>query len=95
MATSILDLSAQRALESADSDDLRLVESLRTGAAQAYEELLARFQQPVYALALRLLNDPSEASDVVQEVFLKVFRNVRAFRGQSSTEDLDLPDHGK
>ena len=84
MATSILDLSAQQALESADSDDLRLVESLRTGAAQAYEELLRRFQQPAYALALRLLGDPSEASDVVQEVFLKVFRNVGSFRGQSS-----------
>jgi len=84
VATSILDLSAQRALESADSDDLRLVESLRTGAAQAYEELLRRFQQPAYALALRLLGDPSEASDVVQEVFLKVFRNVGSFRGQSS-----------
>lgn len=84
MATSILDLGAERALESAESDDLRLVEALRTGAAQAYEELLTRFQQPVYALALRLLNDPSEASDVVQEVFLKVFRNVGTFRGQSS-----------
>ncbi len=43
-----------------------------------------RFQQPVYNLALRLLNDPSDASDVVQEVFLKVFRNVGQFRGQSS-----------
>jgi RNA polymerase sigma-70 factor (ECF subfamily) len=84
MATSILDLSAQRALESTDTDDLRLVESLRLGVAQAYEELLGRFQQPVYALALRLLDDPSEASDVVQEVFLKVFRNIGAFRGQSS-----------
>jgi RNA polymerase sigma-70 factor (ECF subfamily) len=84
LATSILDLSAQRALESTDSDDLRLVESLRSGAEPAYEELLVRFQQPVYALALRLLDDPSEASDVVQEVFLKVFRNIGAFRGQSS-----------
>jgi RNA polymerase sigma-70 factor (ECF subfamily) len=84
VATSILDLSAQRALESADSDDLRLVEALRAGSGPAYEELLTRFQQPVYGLALRLLNDPSEASDVVQEVFLKVFRNVRAFRGQST-----------
>jgi RNA polymerase sigma-70 factor, ECF subfamily len=84
VATSILDLGSQRALESADSDDLRLVESLRTGAAQAYEELLGRFQQPVYALALRLLDDPSESADVVQEVFLKIFRNIGSFRGQSS-----------
>jgi RNA polymerase sigma-70 factor (ECF subfamily) len=57
---------------------------LREGSERAYEELLIRFQQPVYALALRLLDDPSEACDVVQEVFLKVFRNVSSFRGQST-----------
>jgi len=84
VATSIFDLGAPRALEGADNDDLRLVELLRTGAAPAYEELLTRFQQPVHALALRLLDDSSEAADVVQEVFLKVFRNIGSFRGQSS-----------
>jgi RNA polymerase sigma-70 factor (ECF subfamily) len=57
---------------------------LREGSEKAYEELLLRFQQPVYALALRLLDDQSEACDVVQEVFLKVFRNVGSFRGQST-----------
>jgi RNA polymerase sigma-70 factor (ECF subfamily) len=61
-----------------------LVRSLQECSEWAYEELLARFQQPVYALALRLLSDPSEAADVVQEVFLKVFRNIGSFRGQSS-----------
>ena len=84
MATSILDLSPEQTAEGAESDDLRLVESLREGAEWAYEELLTRFQQPVYTLALRLLNDQSEACDVVQEVFLKVFRNVGNFRGQST-----------
>jgi RNA polymerase sigma-70 factor, ECF subfamily len=84
VATSILELSGQKALDGADSDDLRLVELLRSGESRAYEELLARFQQPVYALALRLLDDPSESADVVQEVFLKVFRNIGSFRGQSS-----------
>ena len=85
MATTILDLSGERVAEtSADSEDLRLVEGLRSGAERSYEELLNRFQQPVYSLALRLLNDQSEASDVVQEVFLKVFRNIGSFRGQST-----------
>ncbi len=85
MATSILDLSAKKTVESvADSEDLALVRELRAGSEQAYETLLLRFQQPVYNLSLRLLNDPSDASDVVQEVFLKVFRNVGHFRGQSS-----------
>lgn len=84
MATSILDLSSGRVSEGADSDDLRLIEGLCAGSAEAYESLIERFQQPVYALALRLLSDQSEACDVVQEVFLKVFRNVGHFRGQSS-----------
>ena len=83
MATSSLDLNAQKPAV-ADSEDLALVRALREGAECAYETLLLRFQQPVYNLALRLLNDPSDASDVVQEVFLKVFRNVGHFRGQSS-----------
>jgi RNA polymerase sigma-70 factor (ECF subfamily) len=80
-----LDLSSDRAAEcGADLEDLRLVELLREGVERAYEELLNRFQQQVYTLALRLLNDQSEAADVVQEVFLKVFRNISSFRGQST-----------
>lgn len=83
MATQILDLNLN--LENAaEADDQRLIESLRAGSELGYEELLARFQQPAYTLAFRLLNNPSEASDVVQEVFLKVFRNIDHFRGQSS-----------
>ncbi len=84
MGTSIFELSAERTSETVDAADLHLVDSLREGSERAYEELLVRFQQPVYALALRLLDDQSEACDVVQEVFLKVFRNVGSFRGQST-----------
>jgi RNA polymerase sigma-70 factor (ECF subfamily) len=81
VATAILDLSPGI---SGEGDDQRLIEALRSGSERAYEELLARFQQPVYTLAFRLLNNPSEAADVVQEVFLKVFRNIDHFRGQST-----------
>ncbi len=61
-----------------------LLEDLRSGSEAAYEALLERFQSPVYNLVQRLIDDPSEAGDVVQDVFLKVFRNVGSFRGQSS-----------
>ncbi len=85
MTTSILDLGADRIAETgAEGDDLRLAEALRQGLECAYEELLSRFQQPVYNLALRLLGDATEAADVVQEVFLKVFRNIGSFRGHST-----------
>ncbi|MEK7407153.1 MAG: sigma-70 family RNA polymerase sigma factor [Acidobacteriota bacterium] len=66
------------------ADEALLVEGLRKGAEAAYEALIARYQQPVYSLVSRLLNDSGDASDVVQEVFLKIFRKVGAFRGESS-----------
>lgn len=85
MATSIFDLHSERVVEAGPAnDDLDLVRALREGSEAAYEELMSRFQQPVYNLAFRLLSDPSDSADVVQEVFLKVFRNVESFRGQSS-----------
>ncbi len=84
MAISIFDFNPDRAAETLEVADLQLIDSLREGSEQAYEDLLLRFQQPVYALALRLLDDQGEACDVVQEVFLKVFRNVANFRGQST-----------
>jgi RNA polymerase sigma-70 factor (ECF subfamily) len=65
-------------------DDSQLLEGLREGTESAYETLILRFEQPVYNLVCRLLKDPADARDVVQEVFLKVFRKIRAFRGQSS-----------
>lgn len=62
----------------------RLIEGLRRGDDAAYEELLSLYEKPVYNLVFRLLANPADAPDVVQEVFLKVFRNVTTFRGQSS-----------
>jgi len=82
MATAIIDLHSEGS--AAEADDQRLIEALKAGNELAYEELLASFQQPVYTLSMRLLNDEGDASDVVQEVFLKVFRNIGTFRGQSS-----------
>ena len=66
------------------AEDLRLIEGLKTGVESDYELLLARFQQPVYNLALRLLGDAADAGDITQEVFLKVFRSIHSFRSQSS-----------
>jgi RNA polymerase sigma-70 factor, ECF subfamily len=61
-----------------------LVTALCQGVEEAYEILIQRYQQPVFNLVCRLLNDPSDACDIVQEVFLKVFRNIGSFRGNSS-----------
>lgn len=77
----------QLGILAADSDraaDALLVEQLRAGDQAAYEALLARFEQPVYNLVYRMLDCPEDVDDVVQEVFVKVFRNLDSFRGDSS-----------
>lgn len=92
MADTILQLDEPASLERAQGGDcrpisrgeIRLLEGLREGAAEAYESLIATYQQPLFNLVCRLLGDSGEACDVVQEVFLKVFRKVGAFRGESS-----------
>jgi RNA polymerase sigma-70 factor (ECF subfamily) len=84
VTSSILDLNSDCGSSAGSTNDDELVRALQKGSEGAYETLLSRFQQPVYNLALRLLSDTSDASDVVQEVFLKVFRNISHFRGQSS-----------
>jgi len=71
-------------LEAYLEDDRYLIERLQSGEQAAYEELIARFERSVFNLISRLLNDPEDACDVVQEVFLKVFRNVASFRAESS-----------
>lgn len=84
MADVSLRLNAYDLPSSSRADEALLVERLRQGEDGAYEGLLDRFQQPVYNLVYRLMSDPGETNDVVQEVFIKVFRNVHTFRGQSS-----------
>jgi RNA polymerase sigma-70 factor, ECF subfamily len=69
---------------SARENESALVFELRSGVESAYETLIARFEQPVYNIVSRLMDDPADAADVVQEVFLKVFRNIASFRQDAS-----------
>jgi len=77
-------LTAPQGFPSLQEADELLIEGLREGRESAYETLIEGYQRPIFNLVSRLLRDPDEACDVVQEVFLKVFRKVGAFRGDSS-----------
>ena len=68
----------------AHEEDSALIAGLRAGDECAYEILIQRFEQPVYNLVSRLVDDSADAADVTQEVFLKVFRKVGGFRSESS-----------
>jgi RNA polymerase sigma-70 factor (ECF subfamily) len=61
-----------------------ILAELKSGSEEAYAWLIDRFHQPVYGLVYRMLNDPADAADATQEVFLKVFRGMRQFQGEAS-----------
>ncbi len=61
-----------------------LVQRCAAGDESAYAELLGEHQRMVVQLAMNLLGDRDEALDLSQEVFLRVFRTIHRFRGQSS-----------
>lgn len=61
-----------------------LIERCAAGEEMACAELVANHQRMVVQLAMNLLGDRDEAMDLSQEVFLRVFRTIHRFRGQSS-----------
>ncbi len=65
-------------------EEASIVAELQSGSDEAYNWLVAHYHQPIYSLVYRILSDPSDAADTTQEVFLKVFRGIKRFNGQSS-----------
>jgi RNA polymerase sigma-70 factor (ECF subfamily) len=68
----------------ARSEEAAIVAELKAGSEAAYAWLIGEFQRPVYGLVYRVVSDPSDAADTTQEVFLKVFRGMKHFHGESS-----------
>jgi RNA polymerase sigma-70 factor, ECF subfamily len=66
------------------SDETALIEELRAGSEEAFAWLLARYHQPIYSLLARTVQDRGDAADLAQEVFVKVFRGMSGFHGESS-----------
>jgi RNA polymerase sigma-70 factor (ECF subfamily) len=65
-------------------EEAAIVAELKAGSEAAYAWLIGEFQQPVYGLVYRIVNDPADAADTTQDVFLKVFRGMKHFHGGSS-----------
>jgi len=66
------------------AQEAAIVAELKAGSEEAYAWLIGEFQQPIYSLVYRMVSDPADAADTTQEVFLKVFRGMKHFHGESS-----------
>lgn len=62
----------------------QLVEQLRAGSQAAYVHLVGQFEHSIYNLLYRLLGNPHDAADVTQEVFIKIYRGIGRFNGDSN-----------
>jgi RNA polymerase sigma-70 factor (ECF subfamily) len=75
---------ADRSTASTPVDDAALealIARARDGDLTAFNSLVARFQDPVYSLALRMLASPQAAEDATQEAFIRAWRRIDTFRG--------------
>src|ERR1700755_1978212 len=63
--------------------DEELVAKSISGDADSFNELVLRWERPIYALAYRTIGREEDARDVCQETFLRAFRALPAFRGQA------------
>jgi RNA polymerase sigma-70 factor (ECF subfamily) len=63
--------------------DEELVALSMSGDTESFNQLILRWERPIYALAYRTLGREEEARDVVQETFLRAFRGLKNFRGQA------------
>lgn len=77
------ELATREVSEPTDELD-QLVAAARTGDRGALERLLATQRPRAMAAALRVLHNPDDAEDAVQEAFLKIWRSLPAFEGRSS-----------
>ena len=69
---------------SLQSEEAALIEELRAGSEDAFAWLIARYHHPIYSLLARTVQNQADAADLTQEVFVKVFRGVGSFHGESS-----------
>ena len=65
-------------------EDVADIEASRSGDREAFDRLVGRYQRDVYRLCFRYVNNQSDASDLAQEVFLKAYKAVGRFRGDSA-----------
>jgi RNA polymerase sigma-70 factor (ECF subfamily) len=64
-------------------DDRRLIAECLSGRREAFGELVSRYQARLYNAAIRLVDNPEDAADVVQDAFLNAFQALPAFKGDA------------
>jgi RNA polymerase sigma-70 factor (ECF subfamily) len=65
------------------NEDQKLIDTINKGDTKAYTQLVNRYKDLVYTLALRMVRNREEAEEVAQDTFIKVFKSLDRFKGDS------------
>ncbi len=65
------------------TDESKLIKKAQKGDTAAFEKIITEYQNVVYSIAYRYAENPEDAADMSQEVFLKMFRNINTFQFKS------------
>jgi len=68
----------------AEENERALIADIRAGSAEAFEDLMKRYEGPVYRTCFGYTRNRDDALDVTQEVFVKVYEKIESFRGSGS-----------
>jgi hypothetical protein len=77
------------------SAENEFLDRLRSGESEAFDILVRRYSADIYALLFRITQNGDEAGDLVQETFLRAFKAIRRFRGDSELKTWLFPDRDK
>jgi RNA polymerase sigma-70 factor, ECF subfamily len=72
------------AQSAARPEEASVIAELKAGSEEAFASLIAQYHAPLYSLIARTIPDPCEAADITQDVFIKVYRGIGSFHGDSS-----------
>src|SRR6056300_1046861 len=65
-------------------DDLAIVHKVQAGDVDAFDELVTKYRERIYAVVYNLTSNREDASDLTQDAFIKAFQSVGRFKGKSS-----------
>src|SRR5580704_9617073 len=70
--------------KNAQSDEMELIRRAREGDTGAYDDLVRRYQERIYATIYHMTSNHEDANDLAQDAFIKAFQALKSFKGGSS-----------
>ncbi len=67
-----------------NQDEKELLEKSKNGDIEAFEKLIERYQKKVFNMAFRIIGNHDDASELAQEVFIRIFKSIKTFKEESS-----------